>query len=230
MKKTYLIILFSSSLPVFAQEPDPYHVLELVKNKYDRITDYTVNAEIIVDIDLIKIPEKNAIVYYKAPDKYRFKSEGFIMIPKKGLNFSILELISNPFTAIYDGTIELNGKNVHELKIIPKDRNGDLVLATLWIDSLSSFIERVEANTRRSGSYVIDLKYDRKSSLPLPDEIRITFEVEKLRFPLKFIGNVNIDTPVSEMPDQATVTIKYTEYKVNTGLKDEIFNENPQRP
>ena len=225
MKFFLFLSLLVPALTVLAQEKDPNVMLEFVKNRYQKVNDYKANAEIIVSVDFIKIPEKYAIVFYKSPDKFRFKSAGFIMVPKKGINFSILEIINHPYTAVYDGVTEINGKNDYEIKVIPLDHKSDLVLATVWIDPLSFFIDKVEANTRRSGTYLIDFEYD-QNSMPLPDEMRITFEVAKLRFPLKFMGNVQVDEREGQVADQATVIIKYSGYQVNTGLKDDIFIEN----
>src|SRR3990172_12737060 len=101
MKPFPIIFLLFFSINSFGQDTDPYRILENVKKTYQGINDYTAKARININVEFIHIPQKEAEVFFKAPDKYRYKSEGFIMIPKKGIDFSIVALMSKPFDAIY---------------------------------------------------------------------------------------------------------------------------------
>ncbi|HLF33537.1 MAG TPA: hypothetical protein VI583_04840 [Cyclobacteriaceae bacterium] len=226
MKPAYAFFFTIFVIKAAAQDTDAYLILENVKKTYEQINDYSAKATINVNVDFIHIPQKEAEVFFKAPDKYRYKSPGFIMIPRKGVDFSIIDIMSRHYDAIYSGMRTIGNEIFHEVKVIPSGNQGDLVLATLLIDRSSWFITRVEAITRKSGSFVIDF-YQKQGEMPLPDSVRITFEVDKLSFPLKFMGNMKVDAPEAEAPDQASVTIRYSNYKVNTGLKDDIFNEQP---
>jgi len=212
-----------------AQEIDPKTIIESVKSRFNEIKDFTAQAEIIVNVDFIKIPDKYAVVYFKYPDKYRFKSKGFIMVPKRGLNFSISDILSQPATLVKGGEADFNGKECIVVKILPDDPRSEVVLATLLIDPDTHFVMEMEANTRKSGTYSIKLHYI-QIKYPLPDEIQIKFDVEKLHFPLKFMGNVKIDDTQNLTPEDATVTIKYSEYKINVGLSDDQFIEKEQEP
>jgi hypothetical protein len=224
MKPLYTIFFTIFAIKTVAQDTDPYLILENVKKTYEQVNDYSAKARINVNVDFIHIPQKEAEVFFKAPDKYRYKSPGFIMIPRKGVDFSIIDIMSRHYDAIYSGMRTIGEDIFHEVKVIPSGDQDDLVLATLLIDRSSWFINRVEAITRKAGSFIIDL-YQAQGEMPLPDSVRITFDVDKLSFPLKFMGNIKVDAPGAEAPDQASVTITYSNYKVNTGLKDDIFKE-----
>jgi hypothetical protein len=61
--------------------------------------------------------------------------------------------------------------------------------------------------------------------MPLPEEIKLTFEISKMHFPLKFIGDMKIDNNEGKIPEQGVVKIIYSDYKVNQGLDDSVFIE-----
>ena len=102
--KTYLIyiLLFAAlSIHTKAQQKDPYAILEDVKSKFGLIEDYTVDALIKVDVNFLRVPETQATIYFKQPDKVRMMSDGFALLPKEGINFSPLRLLKNDFSAIF---------------------------------------------------------------------------------------------------------------------------------
>ncbi len=214
------LVIINCSL--FAQQKDAHEILNETKSRYTKIRDFTAQAEIIVDVNLIKIPDKYATVYYKYPDKYRFKSKGFIMVPRKGLNFSIADIMNQPATLVYAGEDTVGNINCDEIKILPEDSQSEIVLATVYIDPVLYFVRKMEAITRKSGSYTVYLFYDQKQ-YPLPDEIKISFDVGKLQFPLKFMGDVQVNDRQDRKPEDANVIIKYTDYIVNEGVSDAIF-------
>ena len=79
-----LIVLFVQDM--HGQERDPYLILDSLKTRLDGIEDYSAEIEIEVDVDFINMPKKHATIYFKQPDRIRFRSKEFIMLPKRGLN------------------------------------------------------------------------------------------------------------------------------------------------
>ena len=82
---------------------DASQILKTVLAKQNRINDYQVNIEIELDVDFINMPVKHAVMYYKHPQKIKFKSDEFIMLPQKGLNFSLRKILKKKFTSIFTG-------------------------------------------------------------------------------------------------------------------------------
>ena len=220
----FLLILFLNAQKIHAQSPDAHDILHKSIDEYSKIKDFSAHAEIIVNVDFINIPDKYATVYYKYPDRYRFKSKGFIMIPKKGLNFSINEVLNQPAALVYSGKEDVEGITCDEIKVIPDDPKSEIVLASVFIEPESYFVKKMEANTRKSGTYTVLLYYDQQK-YALPDSIRINFDVEKLHFPLKFMGNIQVDDQDDNSVKDGSVTIKYSDYKINYGVNDSVFNE-----
>ena len=58
--------------------------VEKAIHKFDGIKDYTVDVKVQVDMKAAQIPEMEAKLYYKAPDKVKIDSKGFFLMPKDG--------------------------------------------------------------------------------------------------------------------------------------------------
>jgi len=197
MKSVFLFILCLIGIQSLSgQEPNPDSLINRVLFEIEKVKSYKVDVEIEVDVDFINMPVKHATMYYKHPDKIKFKSSEFIMIPKKGLNNGIRKLLSEPYTSIYVGTEFFNESNHHVIKIIPLGKKPDIILATLWISENSFLIGKTESSTRNEGTFTVEFSYLKKD-LSLPSELKISFEIENLKIPLKFIGKtqgINIDS------------------------------------
>jgi hypothetical protein len=220
--------LLNFSCRLFGQQPDAHGLLGKAIAEYSKIRDFSAHAEIIVNVDFINIPDKYATVFYKYPDRYRFKSKGFIMIPKKGLNFSLNDILNQPAVLVYSGKSIIDGISCDEIKIIPDDPQSEVVLANVYIEPSFFYVKKLEANTRKSGSYSVMFYYN-QHEFALPDSIKINFDVEKLHFPLKFMANIDVDDQDNQTKNEGSVTIKYTDYKINIGVSDDVFTEEDKR-
>ncbi len=230
--KIFLVsfLIFFDILNLKAQKETPSEIIDHVRKSYERVRNFSAHAEIIVDVKSIKIPDKYATVYFKYPDKYRFKSKSFILVPRKGLNFSINEILQEPAILVSAGSNMIDGNKCYEIKIIPDNERSDIVLASLFIDSTSFLVRRMEVNTKKSGSYDVLLNYSRQD-YPVPSRITITFDVDKLKFPLKFMGDIDTSSSPDTTQQEGKVIIKYSDYKINSGVPEDIFNDDtsPQK-
>ena len=118
--KKLIIVLFFIAGGLFAQETNPQKILDKVKEKFSVVKDYQVDLKIKLDVSFLKMPESKAKVYFKQPDKFKFDSEGFAMLPKEGLNYNPAKFLSDDFTSVYVKLDELDGKKVHVIKIFAK--------------------------------------------------------------------------------------------------------------
>jgi hypothetical protein len=220
----FLQIIRVISLPDnHISESDPELIINETKAIYQSIRDFSADVKIEINVDFINIPDKQARVIYKYPDKIKFKSKSFIMIPKKGIGYMIFKLLESDYTALYSGEITIKDRQLKEIKIVPQANNSDIVLATLFIDPEDYLIYRIEATTRDAGFFTTDFSYGKYS--PLPDMNRIQFKVDEVRLPLNFLGKVNIDRSKIEKDTIGEVILWFDHYVFNQGLKDELFNE-----
>ena len=222
-------VLFLLNIGLIAQEKgnDPYSIIDSLKSRLETIEDYTAEIEIEVDVAFIRMPVKHATILYKKPDKIKFRSDEFIMLPKRGLSNSLTKILEEPFTAIYLGQEIIGEETLHVIRIVPLGKNPKIIVATWWINSNSYLIVKNESNSKNNGSYYVDFIYN-DPSIILPTELIISFDIEEMQIPLKFIGKskgMEVDKSKIDKPQKGKVSIRFSDYKINMQLKDELFDD-----
>lgn len=215
-----LISIFLALLTIIAiqkgaaQEPDVMDVLDSARLQLVDVKSYSVDALFEVDFDFVNMPAKTAHITYQAPDKIDVETDGFLLLPKFGMKPLMKKLDFDAYHAFYLGQEEIDGKNCHVIKMIPK-KNNRVVLSTLWIDVEDYLVIRWETFTKRSGSMLIDMKYDEH---PLPSQMIFSFEVSGMNIPLKYFGNeVEIDKAELKNSEvqSGNVTVYFSNYQIS---------------
>lgn len=222
-----IIVVLMVSRAGLSMSQDAYAILDSAYNRYGQIIDYTADAEIRIDVDFIRIPDKNVKLYYKKPDKLKYKGAGFFMLPKKGLDFSFYSFLSGEYNAIYTGNESIDSKECYMLKVLPADKKPEIILTDIWIDTKTLQVRKMESFSRKKGSFLVQLYYGTDEDL-LPDSVMIEFDIEHYSFPLKFFGReIEMDESKasSENSGKGKVYIYYSNYILNLGLGDEVFEE-----
>lgn len=215
----------------FSQSKDPDEIINSVITNFDKIKDYQVDVNIKVDVEFLKVPETNAKIYFKQPDKVHLEAEGFAMLPKNGMEFSPSSLLKKDYTAIFERDIDLNGFKTSIVKVIPLGDQGDVILTTLWIDQKAELIRKVESTTKTNGTFTIDFSYSDKIKYPLPEKIVFAFNIDKMNIPATISGdttpnpeNKNKKKP-SDSRTKGMVVVNYSNYVVNKGIQNSIFEK-----
>ena len=171
-----ILLLISTG---FSQNKDPEIMLERVKEKFKKIENYKADITVKVDIPFIKMPERNATLYFKQPDKIHIESDGFAMLPKEGINFSPISLFESEHTSFYEKEEMIEDVNAAVIKVIPLNDKSDLVLSTLWIDPIKNLILKVESSRKPTGTFVIEFDYiEMEDGLNLPEAIELVRAVQ----------------------------------------------------
>jgi len=206
------------------QETDPETILRMYLDSQAGILDYEADVEIDVDVDFIRMPVKEVTVYYKAPDKIKFKSDEFFMLPRRGLDQSIRQVLMGEHTSVLVGQEYIGTRYHHIIKVIPLSRKSDLVLATLWVDSTTFLITKMENYSRSRGNFNVFLEY--YEDIQLPSKISIEFEVKEINFPMDFINRtIEIDREKMKSDTLKTgyVYLRFSDYKINYGVNEAVF-------
>jgi outer membrane lipoprotein-sorting protein len=220
------LTLFIITVSLFAQKPDPEVILENVKKEFEKIDDYQVNVRIKVDVEFLKMPERQAKIYYKKPDKLQIESDNFAMLPKSGLNFSPLGFLSYKYTAFYEKEDTINGRPVSVVKVIPIEANADVILSTFWIDTNRNLILKIESSRKPQGTFTIDLDYLKtKGNFWLPSSMVFTFSLEPGMLPGRIAEELYKGNKQDDVAKKGSVYLFYSDYKVNQGLPDSLFEQ-----
>ena len=227
-RNKFLIMFIMLSGYIFAQDVNPYKLIDSVKEKFDAIQDYQVDAEIKVDVNFLKVPETQAHITFKQPDKIKLESDGFALLPRQSMNFIPAKLFNMDYTAIYVRSDTVNGRTLSVIKVIPNSDTSEVILSTLWIDSAHKIIRKIESTTKRMGTVAIELQYDQPDDIPLPHQAVFTFDVKGFNMPMRMPSDPDMLNDVKNGSNKSitgTVTISYSNYLVNTGISDEFFSK-----
>ena len=220
------LTVFIITVSLFAQKPDPEVILENVKKEFEKIDDYEVDVRIKVDVEFLKMPERQAKIYYKKPDKLQIESDNFAMLPKSGLNFSPLGFLSYKYTAFFEKEDTINGRPVLVVKVIPIEANADVILSTFWIDTDRNLILKIESSRKPQGTFTIDLDYLKTiGNLWLPSSMVFTFSLEPGMLPGRIAEELYKENKQDDEAKKGSVYLFYSDYKVNQSLPDSLFEQ-----
>lgn len=229
MNYKIFLILIINCLSIFAQQKSPEQILEKVKAEFDKIEDYQVDVQTKIDVSFLKMPDRKATIFYKKPDKFHIDSENFAMLPKSGLNFSPLGFLNYKYTAFMEREDTLKGIRTSVIKVIPLEVTAEVILSTLWIDTERNLILKVESSRKPQGTFTIDLDYLKTDRYWMPSSILFEFTIDGSSLPKRFDvdKDPNSSTESNDKENAATgkVYLIYSNYKLNKGLSDSIFED-----
>jgi outer membrane lipoprotein-sorting protein len=237
MKKYLTAFLLIAAVAVSAQTKDPKKLLDAVRQKFNKVNDYKADALVRLDMSFIKVPEMNAKIFFKKPDKMKVDAEGFAMIPRQGLKFSPADLLKEDFTALYVRSETIDNRKIDVVKAIPNSDSSEVILSTFWLDAAESVIRKVESTSKKGGTTQIELSYD-NYEFGLPSQIKLSFNLGNIQMP----GNVPNQSNENEAADpdkkhkrrrglpegsslKGSVIMTYKNYQINKGIPDSFFVE-----
>jgi len=210
-----LLLLLLGTLSALAQEVDAD--LLKVKAKMDSVQSFEAGIIMDVDISFINMPTKEATISYQRGESVKFNSDDFILIPKRGFDFSLEEFFRHPFITVDRGIEMYQGKSYKYINIIPNSKKADYAIASLLIDTLNYRIVRSEIITKKEGAFTVNMKYD-SDSAALPASMTVEFEVEEVKIPLNFMGrDTDIDRKQIRTEGKKTgqIYLQFQNYHVN---------------
>ena len=194
-KKVYIgVVLLVFSRVVLAQTAE----LELarVQERLDSIQSFEAQLTLELDVEYIEMPTKKAQIIFQKGKPLAFEADNFVMLPKKGLDFTMRELFKYPYMVVDRGYQEINGERYRQLSIIPQDRKADFAIATLLLDNKKDRIISSEISTKKQGTYSIAMAYGENDG-PLPDSVTVSFEIQDVNLPIQYLTN-NTDMEIDK--------------------------------
>lgn len=216
-----ILLVAAASSYALAQSITAGEILQKIKLHFDPVKDYTVTLNATINMERMQIPEMLVTLYFKQPDKIHIETNGFAMIPKDVISINPAQLIDK-----YDATI--TGKEVkdnttfYKLRLISKAEKGKPVRESfVFVDGSRWVVTRLESTPSDVRKISVDLEYvtvDGKYILPSKIAAKLDAQqpsdstAEKMYSPQR-------------LPRKGNITITYSDYKVNTGLADDLFEK-----
>ena len=224
MKKVFLapvLLMLATTQLTTAQTPTAAEILHTMKSQFDLVKDYTATLKVAVDMERMQIPEMLVTMYFKQPDKVHIEAKNFAMVPREIAGMNPAQFIDK-FDATVVETRQKEGVVVYKLRLISKPEKGKPVRESyIWVDGARWVVIHYESTPSDVRKVAVDFAYmtvDGKYTLPAKIEAHMETQqpadssAEKMYSPQR-------------LPRKGTATILYSDYKVNTGLSDEIFQK-----
>lgn len=225
---TFLIALLSSGF-INAQQ-NANQILRSVYSKLQKAKDYSVMANIKVDMPFIRMLPIDAKIYYKQKDKFKVESKSIAIVPRQGFDQTSKMLAdTNSFTAIMQGSELINGTLTNIINIIPVSDTSDLILGKLWIDPKQNVILKSQLTTKSNGTILMEYIYGTQVLYGLPDKMVFSIDVKKFKIPKSVAADINNNdkekTDKTKDPKKGKIYITLSDYQINKGLPDSIFKK-----
>ncbi|HET6994682.1 MAG TPA: hypothetical protein VFI06_06855 [Chitinophagaceae bacterium] len=222
------LIMLLASLSTRAQTAE--EVIQKVRAKLEKVNDYEAKGKMKTNVVFIKAPVASVKIYFKKPNKLRIHNEsGISFVPKGSANINLNNIFMDGPSA-YD-IIDLgkeNGTNLRIIKLLPKDENADVVLATLYIDETRSLIKKSKTTTKDNGTYELEMTYGKYAEYGLADKVIFSFNTKDYKLPKGVTfdyddGTTKKDDPNKVKNSKGKVEITYSSYIINKGVPDSVF-------
>ena len=227
-----MILVAILSASGFAAGPDAAAVIANAVNTFAGVKDFTATLEAEIHMERVQIPRMNATMYFKKPDKVHFESTQFLMMPREGvaMNPAVLQERYVPSSIVSDTA---DGRPVYKLLLAAKESSARLRQMYVWIDPANWTVVKVQTVPYEGRTLTLIFRYALiDNAYWLPSELVATYGTtapeEKSRNDLLDMKSDMMDETRRSFMRSGSITVFYTDYKVNTGLSDSIFEKNNQ--
>ncbi len=232
MKRKYFIIITSIILSfVSAQAQNNANViLRKVYAKIQKAKDYSVDADIKVDMPFIRMMPINAEIFFKQKDKFKVESKSIAIVPRQGFDQASKMLAdTNSYTSLIQGNEKIGNITAVIVNVIPLSDTSDLVLGKLWISANENLILKSQFTSKTNGTVFTEFTYGAQAEFGLPDQMIFSVDIKKFKLPKSVTADMNnTDAAKDEKGKEnkkGKIFITLSNYKVNKGIPDSKFKK-----
>lgn len=230
MLRIFILIFFLLQSIYINAQSEANTILRNVYTKLQKAKDYSVQANIKVDMPFIRMMPVDAKIYFKQKDKFKVESKSIAVVPRQGFDQSSKMLAdTNSFTAVLQGKEMIGTTETSIVNIIPLSDTSDLILGKLWIDTKQSIILKSQLTSKSSGTILTEFTYGAQLAYGLPDKMIFSVDVRKFKIPKSMTADMNnnvADKSKKEKDEKkGKIFITLKDYHVNKGVPDSIFKK-----
>jgi outer membrane lipoprotein-sorting protein len=200
---------------------DGVRYIENAIGKFDAIKDYVVDVKVHMDLEAVQAPDMEAKVYYKEPDKVKIDSKGLFFMPKDVGVINPRKFNPDKYEIAVLDTLTYAGDPAVRLSLVPKnDETGNRNI-TLTIDKKDWLIVEIATAPYPGREASAKITYGLFDGFQMPVKIDVKLDVGKITGGGREFG------PEHGRMNQlkGKVEVYYSNYKINSGLSDDIFEQ-----
>ncbi len=200
-------------------------ILRRLEQANPGLSDYRAQLDVSVDLERLRVPSMRVTMYFRAPDKIRFSSENFALLPKESMSLgpsqlrSRFDIVSTEDTA--EGTLKLSRIDLKR----KSDKTG-LQRIRVFVDNERWLIHRIVSPQPDGRLVTAEFRHTKVKEFLLPSELTVWFSSDSpdtsTVAPLDQFGLFRL----AQLPRRGKITIRYSDYSINAGIDDAVFENN----
>jgi outer membrane lipoprotein-sorting protein len=227
MRTSLVIIVLLGVQCAFGQKLSGEDVLRKVQQNFGQVKDYTVTLDIVADVEHLKVPPMQATMYFKQPEKVHFDAKGFVFLPREGMGLQFGNL-SERYIVDSIAKEKVADSVRYRLALRPRDEKSIVRHLTMWVDATQWVPVRIRMSQPDGRGMEVRFSYAlQEGRYWLPLNLVVAFEAAVK----DTAANATDANPFARsMPTgprgggrNGTVTVRYSGYRINTGLPDSLF-------
>ncbi|MBI1932672.1 MAG: hypothetical protein HYS24_09055 [Ignavibacteriales bacterium] len=217
MRKFTFSFALLITVSVFAQENNAEKIITGIKNKINKVENYSAEVQVSVKFDFLKMPKSKAEIFFKKPDKFKLKSQKLAILPKGVIDFNPQKILDKDFTSEIIGDTLVDGKKLSVIKIIPNADSIKFASAKLLVDKNEFLIKQIILSLKENAKIITYFNYTDQKEYALPSEIKINLDFSQ--------AEEGENNRRRNIPDnfKGDISIIYSNYKINKGIDDSVF-------
>ncbi len=202
-------------------------ILSRIEEAWSAVNDYIVDLHVTIDMERVKVPDMKVTMYFKLPDKVHFESTSFAMLPREGLALNPKDL-RRRFDAETEGRETVDGIHAYKLRLRAKSEQAAVRQMYLWVDPAHWTVIRFESVPAARRKLSVEFHYrEWEGAYWLPDTLIASYEVLDADTTAGAdAAQREAEMPIPRLrrpPRSGVMKVFYSNYRINTGLSDEIF-------
>ena len=202
-------------------------ILAKVVQGFEGVNDFSAVIDAEINMERIQIPKMHADLFFKKPDKVHFSSKNFLLVPREGFALNPAVLQDHYLTtSVIEDTVD--GKNLFKLLLTAKDSKTRLRTLSVWVDPMNWTIAKIETIPYEGRTLSMLFTYEcQQGKYWLPSKLIVLFasESDKTQKDSSTPIDNQLEALQRSVPRSGTVTVVYSNYNINIGLTDELFEK-----
>jgi outer membrane lipoprotein-sorting protein len=221
------LVLSSSLAQKGIKKQNTNEILAKVVQGFEGVNDFSAVIDAEIHMERMQIPKMHADLFFKKPDKVHFSSKGFLLIPREGFTLNPAVLQEHYLTtSVVEDTVD--GKNLFKLLLTAKDSKTRLRTLFIWVDPINWTIAKIETIPYEGRTLSMLFTYEcQQEKYWLPSKLIVLFasEPDKTQKDTSTPIDNQLEALQRSVPRSGTVTVVYSNYNINIGLSDELFEK-----
>lgn len=213
----------------------PREIIEHVLSQVAGIQDYRATMTIQVEAPRFRMPRKEITIWYKQPNQLKIRAEGLVLLPKARLYPELLYFLRDSVEVKRVVTITEGQDKFYQLLAQPRTRHKKSFDMIFYINAQRWTVERIVLESPQIGRSEVRNVYRLQDRFWFPETTRVQFEVFKPEAwsgapgPPELMGDLPQLADTAKSGFTGRMLIVYHDYRINSGLTDDFFQEKRRR-